>query len=82
MKTHRLLSLLTMLPAMLMLTGSAAGQDSGGALRKAFQDPPSDFRPVIITHGQTVTDPGALDWLDARQQVTTQDCTNPAPGPI
>jgi hypothetical protein len=52
---------------MLILTGSAAGQDSYGDLRKAFRDPPSDLRPVIITHGRTVTDPGAVDWLDARR---------------
>ena len=67
MNTTRLQSLLTMLPAILMLSGLASGEDSSGTLRKAFQDPPSDFRPLIITHGQTLTDPKTLDWLDARR---------------
>ncbi len=67
MNTHRLLSCLTIVPALLLLNGLAAGQDEGRDLRLAFQDPPSEYRPVIITHGQTLTDPGVLAWLDARR---------------
>jgi len=37
---------------------------SAEKLRQLFQDPPSEFRPLIITHTSVVQDNSLLDWLD------------------
>lgn len=37
------------------------------SLRDAFQDPPNEFRPLIITHSGILHNAGTLDWLAARK---------------
>lgn len=57
---------------LLLLTGICLNAclpsaDSGDPLREAFLDPPSKFRPLIITHGKALLDDSVLDWLDERR---------------
>jgi hypothetical protein len=49
------------------LNACVHGSDEGVSLREAFIDPPSEFRPLIITHAKAVQDPSVLDWLDERR---------------
>lgn len=58
------ISILCLLAA--FLTGCADEQDSGIALRRAFEDPPSEFRPVIVIQSRALKDQGLPDWLDER----------------
>jgi hypothetical protein len=45
--------------------GACSNPDqSTDELSELFQDPPSEFRPLIITHTSMVQDNSLLDWLD------------------
>ena len=48
-----------------MISFSCSNEEK--ALREQFADPPERFRPLIITHSRTLTDPAAIDWIEERR---------------
>jgi hypothetical protein len=56
-----------LVPIVICLNACLPAVNGGEELREAFLDPPSEFRPLIITHAKVVQDPAVLDWLDERR---------------
>lgn len=52
--------------SLMLIFGHIYAQSANPTLRQSFMDPPSEFRPLIITHAGFFENPDLLDWLDER----------------
>ncbi len=65
--THLICLCFLLVAIQYLFTGCVPAEKTGDELREVFLDPPSEFRPLIITHAKAVQDPAVLDWLDERR---------------
>ncbi len=53
--------------SLVLLPGHIDAQSANQKLRQSFMDPPSEFRPLIITHARYAENPDLIDWLEERR---------------